>query len=316
MKHIKLYNQFLNEGTLDELKTVFNENIELDPLVDRLNKVKAKVNFSGKNTKPFKPTSSLEIENHRLNKLKAESFKKKFDAPKAPLEPFKRFLTKEEMDTLSKYYPMYSFSNVDDDENIFLGNGFSEKAWYYITEQDLDKLMEMQYSTNEGFNLNTLSAYVKSGNKLYVKVEGMPGIYKVIEVSPEDIHVGKLKVQDVLDTDDSEVITIDHDEIEKTLTEEQFEGTKKTNEGFFDNYFNKKEKAAADNILDFLLNEWGGVSMETICAKFKDTSEKEIREILDELEDVKLVNYEDGTYMPTKMASAVNGITNDKPLKK
>ena len=47
MKHIKLYNQFLNEGTLDELKTVFNENIELDPLVDRLNKVKAKVNFSG-----------------------------------------------------------------------------------------------------------------------------------------------------------------------------------------------------------------------------------------------------------------------------
>jgi len=76
------------------------------------------------------------------------------------------------------------------------------------------------YSTNEGYNLNTLKAYVDSDNKLYVRIKNKPGIHQVLNIDVNDIHNGKLRVKSM--EDDGQEIDITHDDIEKSITQDEY----------------------------------------------------------------------------------------------
>lgn len=68
------------------------------------------------------------------------SLVKSFEKRTFPSLPLKRKLTYEEICLLNKHLSIYSWSNIDRNGNILLGNGNDEDAMYYITEEDLKKL--------------------------------------------------------------------------------------------------------------------------------------------------------------------------------
>lgn len=69
-----------------------------------------------------------------------ESLVKSFGKITSPILPLKRKLTYEEICLLNKHLCIYSWSNVDNNGHILLGNGKDEEAMFYITEDDLKKL--------------------------------------------------------------------------------------------------------------------------------------------------------------------------------
>lgn len=60
---------------------------------------------------------------------------------KCPIEPFKRNFTDDEREAMYKYFPMFSWSKIDSNGEIILGGGEEACGKYYITEDDLLKLL-------------------------------------------------------------------------------------------------------------------------------------------------------------------------------
>jgi len=68
---------------------------------------------------------------------------KQFDKPTLPKEPIKRDLTEEETEAMNMHFPMYSWSKIDADGNIVLGGGIEARGKFYITEDDLKKVLAL-----------------------------------------------------------------------------------------------------------------------------------------------------------------------------
>lgn len=82
-----------------------------------------------------------------------DAIKKKFELrPAYPVPPFKRDFTKEESKALHVFFPLHSWSNIDADGRIVLGGGEEARGWYYITEEDLAKLVQ-KMKTDESFSV-------------------------------------------------------------------------------------------------------------------------------------------------------------------
>lgn len=96
----------------------------------------SKVNVS--NIKNWKDVSESVNESTEAMKMV-----KTFPAPQHPKDPIKRELTEEENEAMRMHFPVYSWSNIDADGNIVLGGGTSDKGKFYITEEDLKKVMEL-----------------------------------------------------------------------------------------------------------------------------------------------------------------------------
>lgn len=83
------------------------------------------------------------FEGFLLESTEAMKLVKTFDKPMMPKEPYKRDLTKEENDAMMMHYPMYSWSQIDANGNIVLGGGTEGRGKFYITEEDLKKVLEL-----------------------------------------------------------------------------------------------------------------------------------------------------------------------------
>lgn len=120
---MKTFDQFLNENQEPKLNGFdsFEKNI--------------KVNESEVEISEMKTTAAQSI---------GDNIKKKFNKITEPKEPFKRDFTQEETKTLFKCFPMHSWSKIDADGNIVLGGGQDSRGMYYITEDDLKKLVDMK----------------------------------------------------------------------------------------------------------------------------------------------------------------------------
>ncbi len=74
----------------------------------------------------------------------------------------------------------------------------------------------------EGYNLNTLKAYIDTDNKLYVKIKNSDDTYQVLDINVKSIHDGTLKLKSI---NTNKNITITHDDIVKSITEDELENT-------------------------------------------------------------------------------------------
>lgn len=68
---------------------------------------------------------------------------KTFETPRVPEEPMKRDLTDDEKEAMRMHFPMYSWSNIDSNGNIVLGGGTNGRGKFYITEDDLMKVLAL-----------------------------------------------------------------------------------------------------------------------------------------------------------------------------
>lgn len=74
---------------------------------------------------------------------------REFDEPTAPAKPYRRKLSDDERRFLWRFFANFSWSDVDAEGRILLGNGMEEIAKYYITEDDLRKYMESMEKNDE-----------------------------------------------------------------------------------------------------------------------------------------------------------------------
>jgi hypothetical protein len=91
------------------------------------------------NLSPYKSVNESEVN----ESTEAMNLVKTFDSPRVPDEPFKRELTKEETAAMNMHFPMYAWSNIDANGNIVLGGGMSSRGKFYITEDDLKKVLAL-----------------------------------------------------------------------------------------------------------------------------------------------------------------------------
>lgn len=78
-----------------------------------------------------------------LESTEAMNLVRTFDTPRVPDEPIKRELTDEEQEAMNMHFPMYSWSPIDANGNIVLGGGMSARGKFYITEDDLKKVLAL-----------------------------------------------------------------------------------------------------------------------------------------------------------------------------
>ena len=77
------------------------------------------------------------------NSITGNLIRKQYLTPTSPEEPFKRKLTAPEARVMRLHFRNHGYSSIDNRGHIVLNGGCEMRGLYYITEDDLEKLVNL-----------------------------------------------------------------------------------------------------------------------------------------------------------------------------